>query len=169
MTHVVKRAVIGVAFALVSVAASVGAYAADDQLQIKTLEEQLASAISAKNLDRIMSYYSPVSLLVFDVIPPRQYVGWDAYRKDFEGFLANYPGAVKMEISELGIVTDGKLGFAHYIAHMIGTNKEGKQDEFNFRITDCLQKVKGKWLITHEHVSVPVDLATGKADLLSKP
>jgi len=30
-------------------------------------------------------------------------------------------------------------------------------------------KIKGKWLIVQEHVSVPVDLATAKADLNSKP
>ncbi|PYV22614.1 MAG: DUF4440 domain-containing protein, partial [Acidobacteria bacterium] len=29
--------------------------------------------------------------------------------------------------------------------------------------------IGGKWLITHEHVSVPVDFASGKADLSSKP
>ena len=37
------------------------------------------------------------------------------------------------------------------------------------RVTDCYRKIDGKWLITHEHVSVPVDLATAKADLASKP
>jgi hypothetical protein len=36
------------------------------------------------------------------------------------------------------------------------------------RTTDCVRKVKGKWLIVHEHNSVPVDPATGKADLMSK-
>jgi ketosteroid isomerase-like protein len=37
------------------------------------------------------------------------------------------------------------------------------------RVTDALRRMGGKWLIFQEHVSVPVDLATGKADLLSKP
>jgi hypothetical protein len=31
------------------------------------------------------------------------------------------------------------------------------------------KKIRGKWLIVHEHVSVPVDLDTGKADLSFKP
>jgi hypothetical protein len=31
------------------------------------------------------------------------------------------------------------------------------------------RKLRGHWLIVQEHVSVPVDLDTGKADLLSKP
>jgi len=29
--------------------------------------------------------------------------------------------------------------------------------------------VKGKWLIVQEHVSVPVDLVSGKPDMMSKP
>jgi hypothetical protein len=37
------------------------------------------------------------------------------------------------------------------------------------RVTDVYRKLKGKWLIVQEHVSVPVDLATQKPDLLSKP
>jgi hypothetical protein len=37
------------------------------------------------------------------------------------------------------------------------------------RVTDVLRKVNGKWLIVQEHVSVPVDLATAKADLTSRP
>jgi uncharacterized protein (TIGR02246 family) len=141
---------------------------ADDQAEIKGLEERLAAAISAKDLDRIMSFYAP-DIFVFDVIPPRQYVGAEAYRKDFEGFLANFPGAVKFEVSDLAITADGKLGFAHYIVHMSATDKDGKPAEYNFRLTDCLRKVKGKWLIVHEHTSFPVDMATGKADMLSKP
>ena len=37
------------------------------------------------------------------------------------------------------------------------------------RVTDGYRKINGKWLITLEHVSVPVDLETGKADINSKP
>jgi ketosteroid isomerase-like protein len=50
-----------------------------------------------------------------------------------------------------------------------GTSKAGTHDEFNFRITDCLEKRKGKWVIVHQHLSFPVDLTTGKADVLAKP
>ena len=36
------------------------------------------------------------------------------------------------------------------------------------RITTSCAKV-GKWLVVQEHVSFPVDFATGKADMLSMP
>jgi uncharacterized protein (TIGR02246 family) len=142
----------------------------DDQAAIKKLESDLAAAISAKDIDRIMSFYVPdESLFVFDCIPPRQYVGAKAYRKDFESFLAQYPGPNTVEVSDLKVTSDGQLAFAHYVVHMTGVAKDGTKAEMNFRQTDGLKKIKGKWLIVHEHISFPVDLATGKADLLSKP
>ena len=41
--------------------------------------------------------------------------------------------------------------------------------ELVVRVTDGYRKVDGNWLIAHEHVSVPVDVTTGKPDLMSKP
>jgi hypothetical protein len=38
-----------------------------------------------------------------------------------------------------------------------------------WRDTAAYRKVGGKWLIVHEHGSVPVGLATGKPELTSKP
>jgi ketosteroid isomerase-like protein len=37
------------------------------------------------------------------------------------------------------------------------------------RVTDVYRKVAGHWRIVQEHVSVPVDLASGKPDFTSKP
>jgi ketosteroid isomerase-like protein len=37
------------------------------------------------------------------------------------------------------------------------------------RVTDVYRETPAGWRIVQEHVSVPVDLATGKADLQSKP
>jgi hypothetical protein len=36
-------------------------------------------------------------------------------------------------------------------------------------VSDVYRRIHGEWLIVQEHVSVPVDLATGKPDLMSKP
>ncbi|MGA7869617.1 MAG: SgcJ/EcaC family oxidoreductase [Candidatus Binatus sp.] len=161
-----------VAFAVVMLgnAFDAGADSAD-KAQIQALEERLAAAIAAKDVDKIIQCYAPgEDLFVFDVIPPRQYVGAAAYRKDYEGFLAtSAAGGLTNEISDLDITADGKLAFAHYVSHMVATDKNGTKAEMVVRTTDCLRKSNGKWLIVQEHNSVPVDLATGKADLMSKP
>lgn len=155
---------------LLGIAFNVGAQSAD-KTQIQALEDQLAAAIAAKDVDKVMQFYAPGdNLFVFDVIPPRQYVGAAAYRKDFEGFFASAAsGPTTNQISDLDITANGKIAFAHYTSHMVSTDKSGAKVDMVIRTTDCLKKIKGKWLIVHEHNSVPVDLATGKGDLLSKP
>jgi len=144
--------------------------ASRDEAAIRDLESRFATAFNAKDIDAIMKVYVPdESLLVFDVVPPRQYAGAKAYRKDWEGFLALFQGAPKFEVTDLNVVAVGSLGYGHSIQHVSGTDTKGQPIDLTVRVTDVYRKVKGNWLIVHEHVSVPVDLDTGKPDLASKP
>jgi ketosteroid isomerase-like protein len=143
---------------------------ADAKSEIKALEDQFVAAVKAKDVDAIMRNYVPdQSLFVFDVVPPRQYVGAAAYRKDWQEFLGLFPGPISVEISDLDIVSDHNLAYGHSTQHVAGADKAGKQIDLTVRVTDVYRKIKGHWLVTHEHVSVPVDLDTGKPDLSSKP
>ena len=129
-----------------------------DEQQIRALEDKFIAAVNAKDLDAIMKMYVPGNeLFVFDISPPRQYVGFDAYRKDWKAFLDMAKGPVHAEISDLSITTGGMLGYSHSMQHLYGTNADGSRWEFNARVTDCYRKVDGKWL------------ATVKADMASKP
>ena len=141
-----------------------------DELQIRKVYEQLISGCNAKDIDTIMkAYVADESLLVFDALPPRQYVGAKAYRKDWEEFLAFFKGPVKCEFSELGVAADRMLGYGHTIFRTSGTDTRDKPVDLTMRVTDVYRKIDGTWKIVHEHISFPVDLDTGKADLSSKP
>jgi ketosteroid isomerase-like protein len=141
-----------------------------DKAAIETLEKDFATAFNARNVDSIMKVYEPgARLFVFDVTPPRQHVGWTDYKKDWQDLLAAFPGPVKFSISDLDIVTVGPVAYSHSIQSTQFTAKDGAKVDIVVRVTDVYRKVHGKWLVVQEHVSVPVDLATGKADTLSKP
>ena len=141
-----------------------------DRNQILALENQFTAAFRAKDVDAIMKVYAPgKDLFVFDVTPPRQHVGWDDYKKDWQDFFALFKGPVTFDISDLVVATDGTLGYGHSIQSVKGTSTDGKPIDFTVRVTDDYREIKGKWYVVQEHVSVPVDLATGKADLQSKP
>jgi uncharacterized protein (TIGR02246 family) len=143
---------------------------AKDEAKIRALEGQFAAAFNAKDVDAIMKVYVPdESLVVFDVVPPRQYVGAKAYRKDWQDFFASVKGPLKFEISDLSVTAAGPLGYGHSIQRISGTDSKGQPMDLTVRVTDVYRKIKGNWLIVHEHVSVPVDLDTGKPDLSSKP
>jgi ketosteroid isomerase-like protein len=142
----------------------------NDEAEIRALEQRFAAAFNAKDIDAIMANYLPGDdLFVFDVGVPRQHVGFADYKKDWQDFFGMMTGPAKFEITDLSITTDtGNLAFGHSIQHVTG-QINGKPMDLTVRVTDDYRKVKGKWLIVAEHVSVPVDMETGKADLLSKP
>lgn len=141
-----------------------------DETAIRSLESRFVAAFNAKDVDAIMKVYVPgKDLVVFDVVPPRQFVGANAYREDWKGLFATMKGPVKFELTDLHVVTEGGMGYSHSIQHIGGTNMKDQPLDLTVRVTDVYRKVNGKWLIAHEHVSVPVDLETGKPDMTSKP
>jgi ketosteroid isomerase-like protein len=141
-----------------------------DKAAIEALEQGLIGAFNAKDANAIMKYYVPgTGLFVFDVTPPRQHVGWDDYKKDWEDAFAAYPGPIKISISDLAVTIAGTVAYSHSIQSGQLTRKDGSKTQLVVRVTDVYRKIHGNWLIVQEHVSVPVDLDTGKADLHSKP
>ncbi|HTV78749.1 MAG TPA: nuclear transport factor 2 family protein, partial [Steroidobacteraceae bacterium] len=137
---------------------------------IEALEMRVQEAFIARDVNAIMANYATGNrLFVFDVTPPRQYVGWQAYKKDWEEVLAAYPGPVSVKIADLDITVVGTVAYSHSIQEGTLTGKDGTRTHLAVRVTDVYRKMKGQWLIVQEHVSVPVDLATQKPDLLSKP
>jgi uncharacterized protein (TIGR02246 family) len=144
--------------------------ASDEKAAIRALEDRFAAAFNAGDIDAMMKNYIPdQSLIVFDIVPPRQHSGADAYRKAWEGFFAHFKDRPRIAINDLGITVDGNLGFSHSIQHVTGTDLQGQSVDRTVRVTDGYRKIGGNWLIVLEHISVPVDLKTNKPDLSSKP
>lgn len=135
--------------------------AGDAKAQITELEHKLINATSA---DEALTYYDPNKVSVFDFEPPLQYVGEKAVHTDFNNFFANATN-VKGEFLQIDVVTDGRLGIVNSIQHFTWTGKDGKPMEATLRVTDSLHKVDGQWKIFHSHISVPVDPATGQAQM----
>ena len=139
--------------------------AADDEAAIRALEDRFAVAFNAGDIDAMMKNYIPDnSLVVFDVVPPRQHLGADAYRNAWMGFFTHFKGRPKIAISGLIITVDGNTGFSHSIQHVTGIDIKGQPVDRTVRVSDGYRKISGNWLIVLEHVSVPVDIATGKPD-----
>lgn len=143
---------------------------AQDIADIKQVEDRFMTAFRAKDVNAIMELCVPdESLVVFDVTPPLQRIGAQAYRRDWEEVFDHFEGPLQAEISEEDVTAGGDVAYVLSIHHVTGTMKGGKKLDYTVRVTDGFQKVNGKWLIAHTHVSLPVDMRTGKADIESKP
>jgi ketosteroid isomerase-like protein len=115
-----------------------------------------------------MALYAP-GVVAYDIVPPLQYIGADAYRKDYEEFFAQYEGPIDIELRDLHIIAGDGVAFATSLQRISGTLKNGQKSDIWVRVTNGFRKINGRWLDTHDHVSVPVDLASGKAVLDLKP
>jgi ketosteroid isomerase-like protein len=140
----------------------------DDEAAIRELENQFAAAVNAGDIDDIMkNYIQDDSLVVFDVVPRKEYLGAEAYREDWVDFFRHYKGSPKFSIVDLCITVECNLAFSHSFAHITGTDIQGHPVDRAVRVTAGYRKIEGNWRKVLEHISVPVDLKTGKAHLNS--
>ena len=138
------------------------------EAEIKKVIERGVEALRAKDVDGVMSMYAP-ELVSFDIVPPLQYVGADAYRKQWTEVFSMFPGPINYEMVDLSITAGDDVAFAHSFNRLSATMANGQKIGHWLRWTACFRKINGAWLIAHMQASVPVDLATGKAVLDLKP
>ena len=134
------------------------------QSQVKALLESQADAMRAKDIDRLMSLYSP-EIVYFDVVPPLQYVGSAALRGRFQQWFDGWAGSIDMEVRDLTVLSRGEIAVAHWLSRASGIRTNGREAGSWVRATNCCQRSNDGWWITHEHVSWPVDPETGSADM----
>jgi ketosteroid isomerase-like protein len=128
--------------------------------EVRALLDSRVEACRVKDIDRLMSLYSPDSIY-FDVVPPLQFVGSAAIRRNFLRWFDEYEGPIGLETRDLNIVTSGDIAFAHMLHLASGTRKNGDETKTWVRSTVCCQRPNNRWLITHEHISLPIDPKSG--------
>ena len=141
---------------------------ATDEAQIRALIEERVKAIREKDVGALMSHHAP-DVVTFDALDPLRYVGAGAVRERADEWLSRYQGAIGYEVRDLGITAGGGVAFCHYLYRVSGTMTNGREVDMWVRSTVCFRRTNGKWMITHEHTSVPFDAASGKASVDLKP
>jgi uncharacterized protein (TIGR02246 family) len=139
-----------------------------NEAAIRELIGGFVKAIRAKDINGVMSVYAP-DLVAFDVVPPLQYVGAEAYRRPWQEVFELYQNPIHYEVRDLSITAGDDVAFSHSLNRISGTMKNGQKTDLWLRWTACYRKTNGKWLIAHLQISVPVELGKGKAMLDLKP
>ena len=138
---------------------------AADEVDIRQLIGRLTDAIRTMDLEAMKSIYAP-DIVTFDVTGPLQRVGAEAKQENWTEAFEAFQPPIGYEIRDLTIFSGGDMAFAHGLARLSGTLKNGAAGGgFWVRFTGCLRKIDGHWLIAHDHASVPLDLASGRAAL----
>jgi len=125
-----------------------------DEIAIRDLVENWASAVRRKDLRGILRNHSP-SMLMFDVPPPVQSKGIEAYEKSWDLFFSWSHDPVVFDIGEMSITAGNDVAFVTAVMRCAGTEANGDDIELDFRLTVGLRKIDDQWIVVHEHHSIP--------------
>lgn len=130
-----------------------------EENQIRQLMQNLFDAIRLKDMNGILSCYDD-DVVAYDVR--------DALQTDKANLRKSWQECFDtcieftVEALDLQIKTDQTFATAFGLVHAQGVTTEGEDIDVWMRSTSILHKIDGKWIIIHEHMSVPGDFASGK-------
>lgn len=136
--------------------------------EITALLDKWSAAVRTKDIDALIALYAP-DIVYFDVVPPLQITGSDAVRRNFLRWFDGWRTGIGSRAHDLKIRATEDTAIVFKLHRTSGTLKNGREVGYWVRVTVCCRKSNGRWLITHEHVSVPTDFETGRAVLDLEP
>ena len=130
----------------------------DDERDIRALIERWANAVHQQDLATIVARHA-TNLLMFDVPPPNELRGIDAYRDSWAPFFDHFKAGGVFAIERLDVTAGDRVAFATALLRC-GTEEElRKNPTTRLRLTVGLRKEPDRWMIAHEHHSFPFNPA----------
>ena len=102
-------------------------------------------------------YYTHDADAVFFDVLPLKFVNWQDYKDGINKLIQDFSGQ-KIEPREVRTHRAGRFAWATFLWNTTVYFKDGRQVELNGRSTQILEKRQGKWIVIHEHWSVPATL-----------
>ena len=122
--------------------------------EVERLLQQWADRTSKGLQDLILEKHS-TDAVIYDVLPPMQYVGTKAYRDSWDDWQPETTGENVFRIENLQVTASDDIAFAFGFIRCGGTLPDGKVFGDLVRATFCLTKSADAWRITHQHISMP--------------
>lgn len=127
--------------------------------ELHELVEERVAAVRAKDPAPLAARQDP-DIVIFDVLPPLRSQGSDAVEQKTRDWFDSYAGDIGYEVHGLHVTADKDIGFCSFLYHVSGTLAGGGEVDMWVRATLCCRRRDGRWIITHDHESVPFDPAS---------
>jgi uncharacterized protein (TIGR02246 family) len=126
----------------------------EDDAAIRKVIESWTAAVRRRDVAGILQNHS-ADIVMFDVPPPFQSKGIEAYNKSWELFFSWTGDPIPFDVTEMSITAGSDVAFVVATMHCAEPGAKGEHQPLHFRLTVGLRKIDEKWTITHEHHSVP--------------
>jgi ketosteroid isomerase-like protein len=130
----------------------------DYERQIREVIESKAATLKTGDVNTMLSYYAP-EVVEFSLAPPLRQSNDPHDPGRMQRWLATFEAPPNREVTQLEITVGDDVAFATSIDSMSAVPK-GTTEGFTlwFRVTLGLRRIEGRWLITHQHESVPFEM-----------
>ena len=130
--------------------------ASNDDARIRAQIAERVRAVRAKDEGGLLALYAP-DVVTFDVVAPLVNRGIEAIRTRVVEWLGSFETAIDYDVQDVHLVVSGDVALDHHLTHVKGTNKQGVKIDMLFRETIGYRLCDSKWLVVHQHSSVPFD------------
>jgi ketosteroid isomerase-like protein len=104
-------------------------------------------------------FYADDPEFVFFDAAPFQYNNWNEYKEGAQKFFFDTTKTCKLiPNNDLKIYRKGDMAWFTLTFHLSAVMKDDSKMDLDMRQSDVLEKRDGKWVIVHEHISVPLAL-----------
>ncbi len=129
----------------------------------KALVESYWAVWGTGDVAKAGQMYAKDADLVFYDLEPLKYRGWAEYGQGVVPNVLDKFASVKFTVNDdLKATARGNVAWTTVTVHADGTLKAGGPMKADIRHTAIWEKRGGRWLIVHEHVSVPSTLPAPK-------
>lgn len=133
--------------------------------QIQDVIMTRAARLSAGDVPGMQECNAP-TVVDYNLAPPLVAAADGHDPKPLTEWVAGFDAPPRIAVTELNITTDGDVAFATSLDSMTAVPR-GTEEEFTlwYRVTLGLRRIDGRWLVTHQHHSVPfyMDATMGAA------
>lgn len=127
-----------------------------DEAAIRDVVESWAAAVRRGDFEGILQNHSS-DIVMFDVPPPFQSKGIEAYKKTWNLFFSCAGDPIVFDITSMNITAASDVAFVVATMRCTEPGPDGVRNGLDFRLTVGLRKVGNQWTVTHEHHSVPAE------------
>jgi ketosteroid isomerase-like protein len=121
------------------------------------------AAVVGNSIERLLDQCAH-NVSMFDV--GTQMDGILAYKKEWEKFSHYFSDNIKIVRRDMKIYASHDLAILHCHSKVENTALKEKLQMPWCRTTLCLQKKEEQWLVVHQHISMPINMITGKVIML---